>query len=168
MIHPTKDGKVVVMDIISNQIDGDDTTGAVTASLPDFTNQKLWSIGPKRGTNYVLLSPDAAAGNGCMYLASSGKAKTPGGVSGAIFTESPLNITFVNKKYYASYKREDTLALITNKGNGGGVYAINGGGNPGYAIDLYEAGSTCKVRFVSHTNIPNGGWDGMTSWASPQ
>ena len=167
-IFATNDNNVVVMDTISTGLEDKGSTAVVTANLPGFTNQKLWTLAHE-GTSGLALSPDAAAGSGCMYVAATGVNGDGGRVYGARFTESPLKITKVNKSEETP-EWPVSLQLITNKGNGGGVYAQNSYGNPTDAIDVHTADSHCKVKFASHTNIPvqGGGWDGIRSWAPPE
>jgi hypothetical protein len=170
-VSVTNDGSVAVMPTISNGLFDNGETAVVTASLPGFTNQKLWILADN-GTDGLVLSADAAAGKGCMYVSQNIVAGGTGspGVLGATFNESPLSIVLVNT---AIYEYDGRLQPITNKGNAGGVYGLSPYGSPSghSAIDVYSASANCALKFVSHNSIPtgqNGGFNGITSWAPSQ
>jgi len=89
-ISVTDDVSLAIMPTISNGLDDKGYTAVVTANLPGFKNQKLWVLA-NNGTSDLVLSPDAAAGNGCMYVSQSSTAGGPDspGILGATFTENP-------------------------------------------------------------------------------
>jgi hypothetical protein len=82
-------------------------------------------------------------------------------VTGAVFTESPLNFTYVNSVLSPQADSLGTVETITNTGNGGGVYAAE---SAGY-IGVYAANSNCAVKLVKETLDPNTTmFLSLTSW----
>lgn len=124
----------------------------VTATLPHFGNMQVWKVGPGYSAASLALSPDGAAGNGCLYIGNTGSGN-PGqsGVTGVQFTENPLAFKYVNIAVSPQADYVGTVETITNKGNGGGVYAAE---TAGY-IGVYAAHSNCAVDLVKETVDPN-------------
>jgi hypothetical protein len=138
------------------------TSTVVTASLPGFTNQKKWTLGPGYSAASIALSPGASAGNGCLYIANTGSGSLgQAGITGAAFTENPLNLTYVNNVIAQHATYIGTIATFTNSGNGGGVYAAE---VPGY-IGVYPADSTCTVSLKKENPDPHSTFIlSLTSW----
>lgn len=134
----------------------------VTATLPSFTNQKKWTLGPGYSAASIALSSDALAGNGCLYIGNTGSGFIGrAGVTGVMFTESPLNLTYVNNVTSTKATYVGTVAAIENTGNGLGVYTAE---VPGY-VGVYFADSTCKVALAAETQDPNSSFlFSLTSW----
>jgi hypothetical protein len=129
-------------------------SNVITASLPGFTNQQEWLLGPGIGAGSLALSPDAAAGNGCLYVGNNGKLIGGGGASitGATFSENPVNVTYVNDAAAPAANVVANLALITNTGNGGGVYVAE---NPS-TVGVFLASSDCSVTLEKENSDPQG------------
>ena len=146
-IKVTNDDKMVVMGTGYLSF----TSTVVTASLPGFTNQQKWTLGPGYSAASVALSPQASGGNGCLYIGNTGSGSVgQSGVTGATFTESPLSLTYVNSAISPVATYVGNIATITNGGNGGGVYAAE---VPGY-IGVYTADSACAVTLEKETADP--------------
>lgn len=134
----------------------------VTASLPAFSNMQVWTLGPGYSAASLALSPDGAAGSGCLYIGNTGSGSAnQSGITGVKFTESPLGFTYVNSVVSPLADYVGTVQTITNSGNGGGVYAAE---SAGY-IGVYAAGSNCAVKLVKETADPNSTFlFSLTSW----
>lgn len=146
-IKVTNDDKMVVMGTGYFSF----KSTVVTASLPGFTNQQKWTLGPGYSAASIALSPQAAAGNGCLYLGNTGSGSVgQAGITGATFTESPLNLAYVNNVISPVATYVGNIAPITDGGNGGGVYAAE---IPGY-IGVYTADSSCGVTLEKETADP--------------
>jgi hypothetical protein len=127
------------------------TSTIVTASLPGFTHQKKWTVGPGYSAASIALSPAAAGGHGCLYIGNTGSGSVgQAGITGATFTESPLNLAYVNNVISPVATYIGTVATIENAGNGGGVYAAE---VPGY-VGVYTADSSCAVTLEAETLDP--------------
>jgi len=147
-IAATNDGTTVIMGTAYN---ASHPGTVVTASLPGFTNQTAWTPGPGYSAGSLVLSAAAAAGSGCLYIGNTGGGSTgQAGVTGVKFTETPLNLTYVNNVTSSLATYVGNVATIGNSGNGLGVYAAE---NPGY-VGVYAAGSDCSVRLVKETLDP--------------
>jgi hypothetical protein len=143
----TNDDKVVIMGTGFLSL----TSTVVTADLPGFTNQRKWTLGPGYSAASIALSPDAQAGNGCLYLGNSGSGTVgKSGVTGVSFTENPPNLTYVNNVTSPVATYVGTVVSIRNSGNGAGVYVAE---VPGY-VGVYLADSGCKVSITSETLDP--------------
>ena len=148
-IAVTNDDQLVIMGTAYNKAHPSDL---VTASLPGFTNQQIWKVGPGYSAGSIALSPDALAGNGCLYIGNSGGGDANrSGVTGVKFTESPLSFSYVNNAVSPLADSLGSSVTITNSGNGGGVYAAE---SAGY-IGVYAASSNCGVKLVKETADPN-------------
>jgi hypothetical protein len=134
----------------------------VTATLPHFGNMQVWKVGPGYSAGSLALSPDGAAGNGCLYIGNSGSGNAnQSGVTGVQFTENPLALNYVNIAVSPQADSVGTVETITNTGNGGGVYAAE---SAGY-IGVYAARSNCAVELVKETADPNStSLFSVTSW----
>lgn len=145
----TNDDKVVIM---GTAYSTSHPSNLVTAGLPGLTNLTLWTVGPGYSAGSIALSPDATAGSGCLYIGNTGGGQVnQSGVTGVMFTESPLGFTYVNDVVSSLAASLGTVELITNRGNGGGVYAAE---TAGY-IGVYAANSSCAVKLVKETPDPN-------------
>jgi hypothetical protein len=155
----TNDDQVVIIGTAYNTAH---PSQLITANLPGLTNQKLWTVGPGYSAGSIALSPNGSAGNGCLYIGNTGGGDAnQSGVTGAVFTESPLNFTYVNNVLSPQADSLGTVATITNTGNGGGVYAAE---SAGY-IGVYAANSDCAVKLVKETLDPNTTmFLSLTSW----
>jgi hypothetical protein len=158
-IAVTNDDKVVIMGTAYSSKHPSDL---VTANLPGFTNLTVWPVGPGYSAGSIALSPEGSAGKGCLYIGNTGGGDAnQSGVTGAVFTESPLGFSYVNNVVSPQADSLGTIALITNTGNGGGVYAAE---TAGY-VGVYAANSTCAVKLVKETLDPNASQlISLTSW----
>jgi hypothetical protein len=148
-ISVTNDDQVVIVGVGYTTTQG---STLITASLPGLTNQKAWTLGTGYSAGSVALSPDASAGSGCLYIGNTGLgASNESGVTGVMFTENPLNLIYVNNVVSPQAAEMGTVETITNKGNGGGVYAAE---TTGY-IGVYSASANCAVKLVKETQDPN-------------
>ena len=146
-IKVTNDDKMVVMGTGYLSF----TSTVVTASLPGFTNQQKWTLGSGYSAASIALSPQASAGNGCLYIGNTGSGSLgQAGVTGATFTESPLSLTYVDSVVSPVATYVGNIATITNGGNGAGVYAAE---VPGY-IGVYTADSSCALTLEKETADP--------------
>jgi hypothetical protein len=154
----TNDDKMVVMGTGYFSL----ASTVVTATLPSFTNQKRWVLGPGYSAASISLSPEALAGNGCLYIGNTGSGHVGrAGVTGVMFTEDPLNLTYVNNVTSSRAQYLGAVVDIENTGNGVGVYAAE---VPGY-VGVYLADSACNVRLASETQDPNSQFMfSLTSW----
>jgi hypothetical protein len=158
-IAVTNDDQVVIMGTAYSESHPSDL---VTANLPGFTNLKVWTVGPGYSAGSIALSSQGAAGNGCLYIGNTGGGNAnQSGVTGVMFTESPLNLTYVNNVTSPQAGSMGTVQTITNTGNGGGVYAAETTG----FIGVYAASSNCTVKLVKETLDPNAGQlISLTGW----
>lgn len=158
-IAVTNDDQVVIMGTAYN---ANHPSNLVTANLPGFTNLQTWPVGPGYSAGSIALSPEASAGSGCLYIGNSGGGDAnQSGVTGVMFTESPLSFTYVNNVVSSLADSLGTVETITNTGNGGGVYAAE---TAGY-IGVYAASSNCAVKLVKETADPNSTFLlSLTSW----
>lgn len=148
-IAVTNDDQVVIM---GTAYSSKHPSNLITANLPGFTNQQIWTVGPGYSAGSLALSPEASAGNGCLYIGNTGAGgANQSGVTGVVFTESPLSFTYVNNAVSPLADYVGTVETITNTANGGGVYAAE---TAGY-IGVYAAGSNCAVKLVKETADPN-------------
>jgi hypothetical protein len=146
----TNDDSLVIMG--TGYSKSDHASDLVTATLPRFGNMQTWEVGPGYSAASLALSPDGAAGNGCLYIGNSGNEDpNRSGVTGVQFTENPLAFTYVNIAVSPQSDYVSTVETITNTGNGGGVYAAE---TAGY-IGVYAARSDCAVQLVKETADPN-------------
>ncbi len=138
------------------------TSTVVTASLPGFTNQQKWTLGPGYSAASIALSPEAAAGVGCIYIGNTGSGSAgKSGVTGAAFAESPLTLTYINNVVSRVATYIGNVATISNTGEGGGVYAAE---VPGY-IGVYTADPSCNVTLEKETADPYSTFIlSLTSW----
>lgn len=124
----------------------------ITATLPHFGNMQTWKVGPGYSAASLALSPDGAAGSGCLYIGNTGNEDpNRSGVTGVQFTENPLAFTYVNIAVSPQSDYVSAVETITNTGNGGGVYAAE---TAGY-IGVYAARSDCAVKLTKETADPN-------------
>lgn len=158
-IAVTNDDQVVIVGTAYSKAHPSDL---ITASLPGFTNQKVWTVGRGYSAGSIALSANASAGNGCLYIGNSGGGDAnQSGVTGVLFTESPLNLAYVNNVVSSLADSLGTIETITDTGNGGGVYAAE---TAGY-IGVYAADSSCAVKLVKETADPNSTFLlSLTSW----
>jgi len=148
-IAVTNDDQVVVM---GTAYSTKHPANIITANLPGFTNMQTWTLGPGWSAGSIALSPDASAGNGCLYVGNTGGGSAKqSGVTGVLFTESPLALTYVNRVVSSLADSLGNIATITTAGNGRGVYAAESAGE----IGVYAADSTCSVSLVKETADPN-------------
>jgi hypothetical protein len=148
-IAVTNDDKIVIMGTAYNKAH---PSQIVTASLPGFTNQTSWTVGPGYSAGSIALTGPASAGNGCLYIGNTGDGSSgTAGITGATFTENPLNLTYVSNVISSLPTYIGTINTITNQGNGTGIYAAE---SAGY-IGVYSAASDCSVKLVKESLDPN-------------
>jgi hypothetical protein len=148
-IAVTNDDQVVIMGTAYNQAH---PSQIVTASLPGFTNQTSWTVGPGYSAGSIALTPAAAAGSGCLYIGNTGDSNSGNaGITGATFTENPLNLTYVNNVTSALPTYVGSINTITDQGNGAGIYAAESAGYVG----VYSAKPDCSVKLVKESPDPN-------------
>jgi hypothetical protein len=148
-IAVTNDDQVVIMGTAYNNAH---PSQIVTASLPGFTNQTSWTVGPGYSAGSIALTAPAAAGSGCLYIGNTGDGSSgTAGITGATFTENPLNLTYVNNVTSTLPTYIGTISTITSQGNGAGIYAAE---TEGY-IGVYAANSECAVKLVQESADPN-------------
>jgi hypothetical protein len=159
-IAVTDDDQVVVM---GTAYSTKHPANIITANLPGFTNMQTWTVGPGWSAGSIALSADAAAGNGCMYVGNTGGGHAKqSGVTGVMFTESPLNLTYVNRVVSPQADSLGNIVTISNTGNGRGVFAAESVGD----IGVYAADSSCTVSLVKENPDPNSTFLlSLTSWA---
>ena len=158
-IAVTNDDKVVILGTAFRKTH---PSALVTASLPGFTDQRQWKLGPGYSAGSIALSPDAAAGSGCLYIGNTGDGTSGNaGLTGVRFTENPLNLTYVNHVTSALDTYVGTIATIKDQGNGVGIYAAE---TAGY-VGVYSAKSNCSVKLVKENPDPNSAFVlSMTGW----
>ena len=148
-IAVTNDDQVVIM---GTAYSTKHPANVITANLPGFTNMQTWTVGPGWSAGSIALSPDASAGSGCLYMGNTGGGSAKqSGVTGVLFTESPLALTYVNRVVSPLADSLGNIATISNTGNGRGVYAAESAGD----IGVYAADSNCTVSLVKETADPN-------------
>ena len=148
-IAATNDDQIVIMGTAYSKAH---PSQIVTASLPDFTNQTAWTVGPGYDAGSIVLTAPAAAGSGCLYIGNSGDGSSAtAGVTGATFTENPLNVTYVNNVTSALPTYVGNITTITSQGNGAGIYAAE---SAGY-IGVYSTSADCSVKLVKESPDPN-------------
>ena len=148
-IAVTNDDRLVIIGTAYNMQHPDTV---ITANLPSFINQKEWTLGPGYSAGSVALSPDGAAGNGCLYVGNTGAGSSgQAGVTGVQFTENPLSLAYVNNVTSPLPTLLGNVALISDTGNGMGVYAAE---TAGY-IGVYTADSGCNITLQKETADPN-------------
>jgi len=159
-IAVTNDDTVVILGTGYNEHSF--VSGVITASLPGFTNQQEWKLGPGNSAASIALSAAGAAGSGCLYVGNTGNGTAgSAGVTGAMFTENPLNVTYVNNVTSTLATSIGNVATISNTGNGDGVYAAETVGN----IAVVAANSGCTVKLVKENADPNSTFLlSLTSW----
>jgi hypothetical protein len=105
-----------------------------------------WTLGPGYSAGSIALSPDASAGSGCLYIGNTGNGSSgTGGITGATFTENPLNLTYVNNVTSTLPTYVGSINTITNQGDGTAIYAAE---SAGY-IGVYSAKTDCSVFIPS-------------------
>jgi hypothetical protein len=148
-IAVTDDDQVVILGTAYNYTHPSDV---VTANLPGFTNQKAWHLGPGYWGGSVAFTPRGSAGNGCLYIGNTGNGSSgTAGITGVVFTESPLNLHYVNNVTSALPTYVGNITTINNRGNGAGIYAAE---TAGY-IGVYSATPNCSVKLVKESPNPN-------------
>jgi hypothetical protein len=148
-IAVTNDDQVVIMGTAYSKAHPSEI---VTASLPGFTNQTAWTVGPGYSAGSIVLTAPAAAGNGCLYIGNTGDGSSgTAGVTGATFSENPLNLTYVNNVTSSLPTYVGNITTIVGQGNGAGIYAAE---TAGY-IGVYSASSDCSVKLVKESPDPN-------------
>ena len=148
-IAVTNDDQVV---IIGTAYNAAHPSTLITAQLPGFTNQQAWMLGPGYSAGSVALSPDAAAGSGCLYIGNTGDGSSgTAGMTGVSFTENPLNLTYVNNVTSALPTYVGSINTITNQGDGAAIYAAE---SAGY-IGVYAVKTDCSVKLVKESLDPN-------------
>jgi len=149
-IAATNDDQVVIMGTAYRP---NHPSALVTASLPGFTNQQQWKLGPGYSAGSIALTAPAAAGAGCLYIGNSGDGSSgTAGVTGVYFTENPLKLHYVNNVTSALPTYVGTITTINNdRANGAGVYAAE---TAGY-IGVYSTGPDCSVTLVKESPDPN-------------
>jgi len=159
-IAVTNDDKVVILGTGYNEHNF--VSAVITASLPGFTNQQAWKVGPGYAAASIALSASGAAGNGCLYVGNTGDGSAgTAGVTGAMFTENPLAVTYVNNVASTLATSIGNVATISSTGNGDGVYAAETVGN----IAVVSANSSCSVTLVKENADPNSAFLlSLTSW----
>lgn len=73
------------------------------------------------------------------------------GVTGVMFTESPLSLTYVNNVVSSLADEIGTYKPSPTPGSGRGVYAAESAGD----IGAYAAATNCAVKLVKETQDPN-------------
>jgi hypothetical protein len=156
-IAATDDGQMVIMGTAFNR---KHPSTVITANLPGFTNQQAWTLGTGYSAGSIALSPDAAAGNGCLYIGNTGS-NGQSGITGVAFSENPLSLTYVNNVVSTLADSLGSVQTITDTSNGGGVYAAESAGYVG----VYAGSSTCAVKLVKETQAPLPSFIfSLTSW----
>jgi hypothetical protein len=148
-IAVTNDDQLV---IIGTAYNANHPSTLITATLPGFTNQQAWTLGPGYSAGSIALSPDASAGSGCLYIGNTGDGSSgTGGITGATFTENPLNLTYVNNVTSTLPTYVGSINTITNQGDGAAIYAAE---SAGY-IGVYSVKTDCSVKLVKESPDPN-------------